>query len=388
MKKLGYLAVALLLPFFTQAQMWLQEDSYPFPITSIAFDPEGNVFVTNQDGRLYINSEIHDTLPVLYEFGNEHGLITAVEFDGLLYLHLTSPDSFQRVVSYDPIEKLVLDTFIEVDYRYPPTPNHFGGGLIVRDSFMYASFGVGNVDSLAQGQSGHGAVIRVDFYEGSAYIYANGLRNPYRLVYSDWLDELWAFDPGGVWEEANVIFPGGNYGFPYLTGTDSTGMYNNPVFQYTSPTAAIIGGAYYLDDYWFTDHFPQPQSSMAKGWRITIQGDTINQLYPGYTTGMAVNPVDSTLHLVNWNGKQYVWIEEPLSIDTVTPPDKPSSREIKRFLVGIDWYQDVLDVVGCRHDVLPEFVGYYWLTITNTWVFVGIDGSYIKYKNKWILIPD
>lgn len=372
--KQGYLAVAfLLLQFIAYSQTWVQENSYQFPITSLFYDPEGNVFVTNQDGRLFVNGTIHDTLDVLYEFGNEHGLVTVAEFDGLLYFHLTCPDSFQRVVSYDPIEKIILDTFIEIDYRYPPTPNHFGGGLIVRDSFLFASFGVGNDDTLAQGNSGHGAVIKVDLYEGSSYVYANGLRNPFRLAYWDWLEELWAFDPGGVWEEANVIYEDGNYGWPIVNGTDSTNMYDNPIFQYSDPTAAIIGGVFYQDEFWFCDHFPV-SGGMAKGWRLGINGDTTNQNFPGYTTCMAVNPVDSSLHLVTWSGKQYMYEGQPLSIDSAG--EKPYiDRYNKDFEYWLEdmiyYYGDIhFSVDGKMFKSVPAVTGFYYSYWRKTWIFV------------------
>jgi glucose/arabinose dehydrogenase len=148
-------------------------------------------------------------------------------------------------------ERIIL----EVDQ---PQSNHNGGTLLFgpQDGFLYISLGdggaandtgLGHVEDWYQFNEGGngqdvtqnllGSILRIDVDSGDPYgipqdnpfvgregldeIYAYGLRNPYRMSF-DRTGEygLLAVDAGQeLWEEANIIVKGGNYGWNVKEGT-------------------------------------------------------------------------------------------------------------------------------------------------------------------------
>ena len=86
--------------------------------------------------------------------------------------------------------------------------------------------------------------------------WALGLRNPYRMDFSQ-NGDLWVGDVGSTkWEEVNKVVKGGNYQFPYVEGYEATGIKNPdkmigieyaPIYTYlhTAYDRAVIGGFVY-----------------------------------------------------------------------------------------------------------------------------------------------
>ncbi len=133
----------------------------------------------------------------------------------------------EREVIFD-IPDEVLDSLI-----------HFGGGLeFGPDGHLYLALGD---DSLGLNSnlmvSWRGKILRMnregkplsdnpfyfnDEFKPWNYIWALGLRNPYRLRYSDVYNTMYCSDTGqSLWEEINVVEKGGNYGWPALEGPES-----------------------------------------------------------------------------------------------------------------------------------------------------------------------
>ena len=156
---------------------------------------------------------------------------------------------------------------------------HFGGGLeFGPDGMLY--MGVGDSAKPANSQSldsWRGKVLRMrpdgtapednPFYNPAApgssasYIYAKGLRNPYRLHYSAPHGMFLVADVGSnIWEEINVLERGANYGWPQIDGpsSDNPGVahpadYRDPWYSYLHGKgefegAAVVGLLTYTGD--------------------------------------------------------------------------------------------------------------------------------------------
>jgi glucose/arabinose dehydrogenase len=84
--------------------------------------------------------------------------------------------------------------------------------------------------------------------------YAIGLRNPWRMFFDAQTRLLYLGDPGAsTLDEINVIYKGGNYGWPFREGTAPGPQAShappnftsvNPIYQFGDP-AAVIGGVVY-----------------------------------------------------------------------------------------------------------------------------------------------
>lgn len=69
-------------------------------------------------------------------------------------------------------------------------------------------------------------------------IFAIGFRNPWQFSFDPQNGEMWAGEVGlDLWEEVNVVTPGGNYGWGYLEG-NAVGARTNPPSGFT-PTAPL-----------------------------------------------------------------------------------------------------------------------------------------------------
>ena len=79
-------------------------------------------------------------------------------------------------------------------------------------------------------------------------IYANGLRNPYRMDKRTSTGEIFMSDVGTQdWEELNQAEPGANYGWPLETGVVNKPGYTDPALAYHHQPdgCAITGGSFY-----------------------------------------------------------------------------------------------------------------------------------------------
>jgi len=150
---------------------------------------------------------------------------------------------------------------------------HAGGGLILDNDILFASFGDGYFCTLgledctwAQDNSNYrGTVSRIDLVSGSVDILGYGFRHPWRFEKIG--KKLVVFDTGQTsWEEINIIDLDeelGNYGWPYYEGNEFSAEFTGvegflgfePELQnYTPPNyfypiydkgnCAIIGGPY------------------------------------------------------------------------------------------------------------------------------------------------
>ena len=86
-------------------------------------------------------------------------------------------------------------------------------------------------------------------------IYAYGFRNIWRMAFDHETGDLWAADVGqDLWEEINIVRPGGNYGWNLREGKHKFGLVGSearqdliePIFEYHHDVGkSITGGCVY-----------------------------------------------------------------------------------------------------------------------------------------------
>lgn len=158
-----------------------------------------------------------------------------------------------------------------------PFANHNGGSIAFGpDGYLYVALGDGGSrnDPIKNGQNLGtllGSILRIDVnsktgdknygiptdnpfvkVEGAKpEIYAYGFRNVWRIAFDRKTGHLWAADVGqDLWEEINIIVPGGNYGwskweasYPFnnLTGAKDP---IDPIWEYDHRVGKSITGGY------------------------------------------------------------------------------------------------------------------------------------------------
>lgn len=240
-------------------------------------DGTGRLFVADQVGTVWSVSpsgelgdrpvlDLRRSITRLNPGYDERGLLGLAFHPGFrdnqrLFVYYTAPprpgaplgwDHTNRVVEYEMSrdeEVVDVDTervILEVDHPYT---NHNGGDITFGpDGYLYIPIGDGG--NYADKGRGHnpvsgnaqdlstflGKILRVDIDSGEPYsipttnpftrkgerreIYAYGLRNPWRISFDrEGENELYAGDVGQyLWEEVDIIVPGGNYGWRVKEG--------------------------------------------------------------------------------------------------------------------------------------------------------------------------
>jgi hypothetical protein len=316
----------------------------PYVSTDLAFDQEGNRYVTLQQGVVFKNSDTLLTVDTWFQ--NEMGLVAVLPDENFVYLHYTGYDSTQRVVRYDTISQLI-DTILEVPYNDPFTTIHHGGDLVKVDSFLYSSFGYGSWLNDAQDPTNYkGKVILTNLSNNSSSIYADGLRNPFRMAYDTLYGGIWVADVGSnIAEEVNFFYEGESGGWPCWEGDslrtieDTCWLSVAPIYHYSQAQPRyIIGGALYNYEYYWADAgsgFGGRIDSM--GFNIIMMNQDGSAVYPVDLTSMAINPVTNQLFAINWIGEIFLYQPDSmiLGIDTTEEeeiPEKPKDPPL--------WYAD------------------------------------------------
>lgn len=236
---------------------------------AVDISEDGRLFFTERSGNLrVIENGTLNPVPV-YTFGppfvsfGEGGLLgLALDIDflsnGYIYLMYTYEENgglYNRVVrmriegNTASAEEILLD-------RIPGGQFHNGGRLkIGPDGYLYITAGDAGERYLSQEiSSPAGKILRIGTdgsippdnpFPGSP-VYALGLRNPQGLAWND-RNVLYASDHGETaHDEINIIQPGGNYGWPLVTGDEEMQGYNflEPVIQSGNDTWAPAGLAF------------------------------------------------------------------------------------------------------------------------------------------------
>ena len=189
--------------------------------TAFAFDDQGRVYVTSQDGNVYLlQDEDQDgradsrstfatgyTFPVGVAVSHPTGDVY-VSYQGAITI-LKDTDGDGRADE----KKIFVDNL--------PTGKHQNDNLkFGPDGKLYV--GVGSTcDACEDSDPRSAAILRFDITTGESEIFATGMRNPYDLAFQPGTGELFATDNGrddlgmdSPFEELNHIVPNGDYGYP------------------------------------------------------------------------------------------------------------------------------------------------------------------------------
>jgi glucose/arabinose dehydrogenase/mono/diheme cytochrome c family protein len=180
--------------------------------------------------------------------------------------------SFTQRIGQGEARSLVLRVPQRVDGRLDleaaeellslPQPNEsaVGGRLAFDlDGLLVLAFGEGGMDEavLRSPETWYGKFLRLDVEDPEARpeVFASGLRNPWGWVQDPVTARFWVADPGTeLWEEVNLLQPGGDHGWPIYEGPDCLRDderceedFVEPVYAYphTDGPRAIIGGPVY-----------------------------------------------------------------------------------------------------------------------------------------------
>ncbi len=241
-------------------------ESLNFPV-ALAVAPDGRIIFNElksgrtriiQNGTLLPNP--FSTLTVATD--GEQGLLGLAlhpDFPNqpLVYVYHTYRDSanrlFNRVVSFKDQGNIGADMQVILD-RVPAAIIHNSGILAFGpDGKLYVSVGDATQESRVQDTSYlNGKILRLNpdgtFPPDNPYprspVFALGFRNPFGMAFSPG-GRLYMTDNGPDRnDEVNIVLPGGNYGWPDVTGFSSIGALTDPILNYT-PTIAPTGIAFY-----------------------------------------------------------------------------------------------------------------------------------------------
>ena len=280
------LTAATLPTGFTESQWGSSMSGGP---TTMAFAPDGRLFVCLQDGHLRVIDKdgvllANPFVTLSVDSNGERGLL-GVAFDPnfasnhYVYVYYTVPGSpaHNRISRFTANGDVAVTNteFVVVDLdNLSSATNHNGGAIhFGPDGKLYAGVGENANGANAQSLSNRlGKILRINSdgtipsdnpasfpgITGSTSganraIWAVGLRNPFTFAFQPGTTRLFINDVGqSTWEEINDGIAGSNYGWPTAEGPASppNPNFRDPIFYYghgssSTTGCAIVGGAFY-----------------------------------------------------------------------------------------------------------------------------------------------
>ena len=253
--------------------------------TGIAFDAQGRMYVTSQDGNVYILSDDNQD-------GRADSRFTfAVGFYILLgvAVHDSTGDVY---ISHQGKITLLSDTngdnradVQEVFADNLPFDLHQNDNLkFGPDGWLY--IGVGSTcDACDDPDPRSASILRLNVNTGESEIYATGMRNPFDLAFHPSTGDLFATDNGrdklgmdAPFEELNHIIQGGDYGYP-----DCWNEHEMPGCENSIPAVAFFEAHSSANgvDFYASGNFPAEYHSNAF---VSIFG---SWLKPNVQTGIS-----------------------------------------------------------------------------------------------------
>jgi glucose/arabinose dehydrogenase len=239
--------------------------------TTLAFEPDGRLFVAQQDGTLRIvkNGKLLATpfMKLSVNASGERGLIGLV-FDPnfannkYLYVYYTLANATRnRISRFTANGDVVVPGSEVIILNLDPLSsagNHNGGAMqFGKDGKLYVAVGENANPSQAQDlNTYHGKLLRINpngsvpagnpYTTGSEQrkrIWASGLRNPYTFSVQPGTGKIFVNDVGEfAWEEINDATTGGkNFGWPVTEGVSTNVNYDNPYYSYKHAYGTVDG---------------------------------------------------------------------------------------------------------------------------------------------------
>jgi glucose/arabinose dehydrogenase len=233
---------------------------------SMAFAPDGRLFVTERPGRVRIlnfaagTSELALTMDDTFAQGEAGTLGVALDPDfgtsRLLYVYYTAQardGAVNRLVRYREVAGRLGERVVLLD-DVPANTIHDGGRIrFGPDGLLYVSTGDASSQSLSQNLGSlAGKILRLnrdgtsprDNPFGSP-VYTYGHRNPQGFDWHPATGQLWASEHGATGnDEINAVRRGANYGWPIIQGAATMPGMEAPIAFY-NPAIAPSGASFY-----------------------------------------------------------------------------------------------------------------------------------------------
>jgi glucose/arabinose dehydrogenase len=237
---------------------------------SMAFAPDGRLFVTERPGRVRIvntstgSSEVALTIDGVFAQGEAGALGLTLDPDfaqsRFVYLYHSATvgsGAVNRVVRYREVSNTLVERVVLLD-NIPAASIHDGGRIrFGPDGLLYITAGDAANTSLPQDLGSlAGKILRItrsgtlppgNPFAGSP-VFSWGHRNPQGLDWHPQTGDLWASEHGATGnDEINVVRAGGNYGWPAIQGGQAMAGMEPPIVSY-SPAIAPSGASFYRGD--------------------------------------------------------------------------------------------------------------------------------------------
>jgi len=233
---------------------------------SMAFAPDGRLFVTERPGRVRIlnmnagTSELALTIDDTFAQGEAGALGLALDPDfgmsRLVYVYYTARaggGAVNRLVRYREVAGRLGERVVLLD-GVPANTIHDGGRIrFGPDGLLYVSTGDASTQSVSQNLGSlAGKILRLnrdgtsprDNPFGSP-VYTYGHRNPQGLDWHPATGQLWASEHGSTGnDEINALRSGSNYGWPIIEGAATMPGMEAPMAFY-NPAIAPSGASFY-----------------------------------------------------------------------------------------------------------------------------------------------
>ena len=265
-------SVAILAPnAFAEINVEIVLDNLKNP-WDIEFAPDGKIFFTERDGRLWVidNESILQLVAEFPASNTSEGGLLGLELDPdfennqFLYIYQTYldiPTHQNKVVRYTVNNNQLTDELILID-NIPGAIWHDGGRIkFGPDEMLYITTGdATNANHSQDPASVAGKILRINS-DGTvpsdnpfnSPVFSYGHRNPQGLAWNEngilvSSEHGPSGERGYAHDEINVIERGKNYGWPTIVGDSNDIAYTNPILHSGDITWAPSGLLYYNSD--------------------------------------------------------------------------------------------------------------------------------------------
>ena len=227
----------------TEIKFQLEEVSkglnYPWGIT---FIDEENLLITEKNGRLLkLNISNGEQVEISHDLniltGSQGGLLDVLYYNNYIYFTYShNRDNFYSSTAIAR-SKLINDNIIDTEILLIAEPKisqgyHFGSRIVIKENYLFASFGERGKGMIAQDPTSHpGSIIRINI-DGSIpkdnpkftnqptwlpEIYQIGVRNPQGMTLSPFDNEIYISNHGAKGGDfIGIVNKGGNYGWKVI----------------------------------------------------------------------------------------------------------------------------------------------------------------------------